>query len=125
MAELFLTDEDVQDLKNLKRHHDEEILDETEFKASKVVVVEAAKRRRLSPVEPQPAPAHQHAATSPAPTIVSDTESTAPPSTTAQVPHCEYCDIAFGGGLHTPLPQQQQQKQQHTRADELGVFLRV
>ena len=87
MAERFLTDEDVQDLKNLKRHHDEGIHDETEFTASKAVAFEAAKRRGLSPVEPQPAPAHQHAATAPTPTIIAATESTVPPSTTAQVPH--------------------------------------
>lgn len=74
-------------MKNLKRHHDEESLDETEFKASKAAVLEAAKRRRLSPVEPQPEPAHQHAATAPAPTTAAATESTEPPSTAAQVPH--------------------------------------
>ena len=92
MAERFLTGEDLQDLKNLKHHHDEEVLDETEFKASKTAVLEAAKRRRPSPVEPRPGPAHQHAATAPAPTIVPATESTVPPSDFS-------CDIAFGGWL--------------------------
>ena len=87
MAERFLMDENVQDSKNLKRHHDEGVLDENEFKAPKAVVLEAAKRGGLSLVEPQTAPAHQRAATSPAPTIVAAAESTAPPSTTAQVPH--------------------------------------
>ena len=95
IVERFLTGEDVQDLKNLKHHHDEGVLDETEFKASKAAVLEAAKRRRPSPVEPQPGPAHQRAATAPAPTIVPATESTAPPSTAGTA--SAYCDIAFGG----------------------------
>ena len=72
-------------MKNLKRHHDEGTPNENEFKASKATVLEAAKRRWLSPVEPQPAPAHQHAAIAPGATIVAATESTEPPSTTAQV----------------------------------------
>ena len=55
------------------RHHGEGILDETEFKASKAVVLEVAKKRRPSPVDPQPAPAHQHAATAPASTTVAAT----------------------------------------------------
>eukprot|EP00614_Pseudopedinella_elastica_P020440 CAMPEP_0172631738 /NCGR_PEP_ID=MMETSP1068-20121228/180834_1 /TAXON_ID=35684 /ORGANISM="Pseudopedinella elastica, Strain CCMP716" /LENGTH=69 /DNA_ID=CAMNT_0013442967 /DNA_START=30 /DNA_END=236 /DNA_ORIENTATION=- len=69
MAERFLTDEDAHDMKNLKRHRGEGVLDENEFKASKAVVLEAAKRGGLSLVEPQTAPAHQRAATAPAPTI--------------------------------------------------------
>ena len=43
MAKRFLMDGDVQDLKNLKRHHGKGILDETEFKASLAVVLEAEK----------------------------------------------------------------------------------
>ena len=57
LAERVLADKDLQNLRNLK-FHDEVILDETGFKTSRAVVLEAAKRRRLSPVGSQPANTH-------------------------------------------------------------------
>ncbi len=85
--EPFLTEAEERDLTKLKRHHDKGMLDETEYKACKAVILEAAKRRRLSPGELQPACAQEHAATATTPTIVAVIESTAPHSATAQVPH--------------------------------------
>ena len=91
----FLTEPEERDLTNLKRLHDNGILDETEYRASKAVILEAAKRRRLSPGELQPI------ATTP--TIVAAIKSTTPHSATAQVPHAHAATSPLAAGYSSSI----------------------